>query len=136
MALPASENTTTLVDGYVIKETVPGGNDHIPITAGATIAQGDLVKATPYFGIADTGIANGAVGTIHVGQQVRFGAAVTGAAQTFYTWGQAVYYDTTDGLLYEASAANRMLIGYVNEVASASNAVFAVDCLRFHGAVA
>lgn len=136
MALPASENTTTLRSAFVLKETIPGGNDHIPITASADINQGALVKATPYFGVADEDIANGAVGTIHVGQTIRVGAAVTGASQTFYTWGQAVYYDPADGLLYEASATGRVLIGYVSRVASASEATYEIDCLRFHGAAA
>jgi len=137
MALPALEsNAATTVKAYVVKETEPSGNDHIAITAAATIAQGDLVKATPYFGVADVGIANGAVGTISVGQQVRVGAALTGAAQTFYTFGAAVYYSTADGLLYTTSTTGRMLIGYVIEPASAANPVFGIDCLRFHGAVA
>lgn len=136
MALPASENTTTLVDAYVLKEAYDGERDHVVITAGATIAQGDLVKATPYFGVADTGIANGAKGTIHVGQTIRVGAAVTGASQTFYTWGQAVYFDPADGLLYEASATGRILIGYVSREASASEVTYEIDLLRFHGAAA
>lgn len=137
MALPASENTTTLRKAYVLKENDDSDLQHMPITAGADINQGDLVKATPYFGVADEDIANTATGTIHVGPIIiRVGAAVTGASQTFYTFGQAVYYDTADGLLYEASATGRMLIGYVSRVASASEVTYEIDLLRFHGAVA
>lgn len=122
MSLPASENTTTLRQAYVIREY--GEGYHLPITnGGSAINQGDLVKSGPFFGVADEDIgASTGTGTIHCGTGYRVGAAVTGSSQTFATFGQEVYYDT-DGLLYESDDATRFLVGYVTVVADA-NGVF------------
>jgi hypothetical protein len=134
MALPASENTTTARQGYVLFER-KAGDDHIPWTnTGSAINQGDFVLATPYFGLADEDIAaTSGVGTIHVGQVYRVGVAKTGSGQTFATWGQEVWYDPADGLFYEAGDTGRYIVGYVREVVASG--VWAFEGLRFHSAV-
>ena len=123
MALPASENTTTLRQAYVIREY--GEGFHLPSPNGGTaVNQGDLVKAGPWFGVADEDIDANTTGTIHCATGFRVGAAVTGSAQTFADFGQAVFYSTADGKLYEAdSAGARFVVGYVSVVADA-NGVF------------
>lgn len=135
MALPASQDTTTLRQGYVAKEIVVGF-DHIEWTNASTaINQGDFVLATPYFGLADEDIAaSTGTGTIHVGQVYRAGDALTGSGDTFATWGQEVYYNSADGKFYEAEHDSTYLVGYVTKVAD-SDGVFEFEGLRFHGAV-
>lgn len=130
MSLPASENTTTARQGYVIQEN--GNTDaHIAVTnTGSAINQGDFALFVPYFGVADEDIAaTSGTGTIHVGQVYRAGSAVTGTSQTFADWGQAVYYDPDDGKFYEADDSSRYLVGYVRRVANASG-VFEFEGLR------
>jgi len=138
MALPASENTLTLRQAYVSKEHVTG-DDHIKVGAqGSAVNQGDFVLSWPFFGVADNDMTttSAETDTIHVGQVYNVAAAKIGASQTFYTLHQAVYYDPADGLLYEASATGRCLVGYVRQVASASVVPFAFEGLRIAGAMA
>jgi hypothetical protein len=138
MALPASEDTTAIRQGFVSKEHVTG-DDHIDIVnAGSAINQGDFVAQYPYFGLADEDIAaSSGTGTIHVGQVYNVGAARIGSAQTFYTKFQAVYYDPSDGKFYEATDSGRYLVGYVRQPGTASPAVptFSFEGLRIIGPV-
>jgi predicted RecA/RadA family phage recombinase len=137
MSLPASEDTTTLRQGFVLIERV-SQDDHIPITnTGVAINQGDFVMKTPYFGLADEDIAaTSGLGTIHVGQVYRVGTDMTGDGESFGTWGQEVYWSTTKSKFFESEGdGNRYLVGYVREVAD-SDGVWAFEGLRFHGAEA
>lgn len=121
MALPASENTTTLRQGVVIKEFDPGFHVKV-VNAGSAINQGDFCKFGRFFGIADEDIAaTTGEGTIHVATGYRAGVAVLGTSQTFYTENQDVFYDTSDGKFYEADAGTtRHLVGVVSRPGSAS----------------
>jgi predicted RecA/RadA family phage recombinase len=123
MSLPASENTTTLRQGYVKKEGVGDFHQKV-VNAGSAINQGDFCKFGRFFGIADEDIAaTTGEGTIHVAAIYIFGAAVTGTSQTFYTENQDVFYDTSDGKFYEADAGTtRHLVGVVTRPGSASEA--------------
>jgi predicted RecA/RadA family phage recombinase len=130
MALPASENTTTARQGWVYKENGDLNAHKKIVNAGSAINQGDFVLYGPWFGIADEDIAaSTGEGTIHVGQEYRVGAARTGTSQTFADVGQEVYYDSDDGLFYEADDATRKLVGYVT-VAADSAGVFAFEGLK------
>jgi predicted RecA/RadA family phage recombinase len=135
MSLPATQDNSSDHQGYVIKEKVTQ-DDHIEITASSAINQGDFVKATPFFGLADEDIASGAQGTIHVGQVYEVGSDMIGSDETFDTWGQEVYWDTNKSKFYESEGdGGRYLVGYVRKVED-SNDVFRFEGLRFHGAEA
>jgi predicted RecA/RadA family phage recombinase len=135
MSLPASQDNSSDHQGYVIKEKVTQ-DDHIEITADSAINQGDFVKATPFFGLADEDIASGAQGTIHVAQVYEVGSDMIGSGETFDTWGQEVYWDTNKSKFYESEGdGGRYLVGYVRKVED-SNDVFRFEGLRFHGAEA
>ena len=135
MSLPASQDNSSNHQGYVVKEKVTQ-DDHIAITASSAINQGDFVKASPYFGLADEDIASAASGTIHVGQIYEVGSDMIGSGETFDTWGQEVYWDTAKSKFYESEGdGNRYLVGYVRRVEN-SNDVFRFEGLRFHGAEA
>jgi hypothetical protein len=125
MSLPASENTTLLRQGVVIKE--PGDDFHQKVVnAGSAINQGDFCKFGRFFGLADFDIvATTGEGTIHCCAIYRAGLAVLGTSQTFYTENQDVFYDTSDGKFYEADAGTtRHLVGIVTRPGSASEATW------------
>jgi hypothetical protein len=137
MSLPANEDTRLDHQGFVYKEKVTQ-DDHIPWTngSGVAISQGDFVFATPYFGLADEAFAIAGTGTVHVGQVFGVGSDMVGNEDTFATWGQEVYWDTSEKKFYESEGdGNRYLVGYVREVVD-TDGRFAFEGLRFHGAEA
>lgn len=84
--------------------------DYLEITAGATIAAGDLVQFGSLHGVAVTDIANGANGIIRT-KGVYALPKLTGAAGDACTAGGPVYF-SSGSVSGSDSSGTRKLVGY------------------------
>lgn len=84
--------------------------DYLEITAGATIAAGDLVQFGSLHGVAVTDIANGANGIIHT-KGVYTLPKLTGASADACTAGGPVYF-SSGSVSGSDSSGSRKLVGY------------------------
>lgn len=81
------------------------GNTRITYTAGADIAAGAVVPLTSFCGVADSAIANTAVGLLIMDGEF----AVTTAASEAWTGGAKVYWDDTNNVATTTATSNTFL---------------------------
>ena len=96
--------------------------DYIEITAGATIASGDLVQFGSLHGVAVADIANGALGTIAL-KGVFTLPKLTGASGDACTAGGPVYF-SSGSVSGSDSSGTRKLVGH--SLAAANQAATSV----------
>jgi predicted RecA/RadA family phage recombinase len=108
-----------------MKNEVQSQGDYIEITAGATIASGDLVQFGSLHGVAVTDIANGANGII-CRKGIYTLPKQTGAAGDACTAGGPVYFKTGK-VTGDSDTGTNKLVGYA--MAAANQAATTVNVL-------
>jgi len=108
-----------------MKNEVQSQGDYIEITAGATIASGDLVQFGSLHGVAVADIANGANGII-CRKGIFTLPKLTGAAGDACTAGGPVYF-SSGSVSGSDSSGTRKLVGYA--MAAANQAATTVNVL-------
>jgi len=86
-------------------------------TSGAAVVAGEFVILGKISGVALESIPAGGVGAFHVeeGLVLQVGQADFGTGATFNTANADVFFGTTDKNFYNATGANRVLVGQVIE---------------------
>ena len=108
-----------------MKNEVQSHGDYIEITAGATIASGDLVQFGSLHGVAVADIANGANGII-CRKGIYTVPKLTGASGDACTAGGPVYF-SSGSVSGSDSSGTRKLVGYA--MAAANQAATTVNVL-------